>query len=85
MHFAKIPDELAASVSLPPHTREMRKVYSSDSSSDDSLEEKSSEDSEKERRAHLAKLQKQVSISTQCVVAECNLSDSALTIVHPKA
>ncbi|EOA96385.1 Bromodomain testis-specific protein, partial [Anas platyrhynchos] len=60
MHFAKIPDELAASVSLPLHTREMRKVYSSDSSSDDSLEEKSSEDSEKERRAHLAKLQKQL-------------------------
>ncbi|XP_032048209.1 LOW QUALITY PROTEIN: bromodomain testis-specific protein [Aythya fuligula] len=60
MHFAKIPDELAASVSFPLHTREMRKVYSSDSSSDDSLEEKSSEDSEKERRAHLAKLQKQL-------------------------
>uniref|UniRef100_A0A8B9I8Z3 Bromodomain testis-specific protein n=1 Tax=Anser brachyrhynchus TaxID=132585 RepID=A0A8B9I8Z3_9AVES len=65
MHFAKIPDEPAASVSLPLHTREMRKVYSSDSSSDDSSEEKSSEDSEKERRVHLAKLQEQVSISTQ--------------------
>ncbi|XP_013042159.1 bromodomain testis-specific protein isoform X1 [Anser cygnoides] len=60
MHFAKIPDEPAASVSLPLHTREMRKVYSSDSSSDDSSEEKSSEDSEKERRVHLAKLQEQL-------------------------
>lgn len=85
MHFAKIPDEPAASVSLPLHTREMRKVYSSDSSSDDSSEEKSSEDSEKERRVHLAKLQEQVSISTRCVVADCNLSDSALAIVHSRA
>ncbi|XP_035188687.1 bromodomain testis-specific protein isoform X2 [Oxyura jamaicensis] len=60
MRFAKIPDEPAASVSLPLCTREIRKAYSSDSSSDDSSEEKSSEDSEKERRVHLAKLQEQL-------------------------
>ncbi|NXI69016.1 BRDT protein, partial [Anseranas semipalmata] len=60
MHFAKIPDEPVASVPLPQHPREMTKAYSSDSSSDDSSEEKLSEDSEKERRVHLAKLQEQL-------------------------
>lgn len=64
MHFAKIPDEPIASVPLPQPTREMTEAYSSESSNYDSSEEKSSEGSE-ERTVRLAKLQEQVSISTQ--------------------
>nr|XP_009500567.1 PREDICTED: bromodomain-containing protein 3-like [Phalacrocorax carbo] len=60
MHFAKIPDEPAASVPLPQPTKEMMEAYSSDSSNDDSSEEKSSEDSEQERTVHFAKLQEQL-------------------------
>ncbi|XP_067157041.1 bromodomain testis-specific protein [Apteryx mantelli] len=60
MHFAKIPDEPVASVSLSQPTRQMTKAYSSKSSSDQSSEEKSSEDSENERAMHLAKLQEQL-------------------------
>uniref|UniRef100_A0A8B9P0F4 Bromodomain testis-specific protein n=1 Tax=Apteryx owenii TaxID=8824 RepID=A0A8B9P0F4_APTOW len=60
MHFAKIPDEPVASVSLSQPTRQMTKAYSSKSSSDQSSEEKSSEDSENERATHLAKLQEQL-------------------------
>lgn len=66
MHFAKIPDEAVASVPLPQPTREMTEAYSSESSNDDSSDEKSFEDSEQERTVHLAKLQEQVSISSQC-------------------
>ncbi|XP_059677985.1 bromodomain testis-specific protein [Gavia stellata] len=60
MHFAKIPDEPVASVHLPQPTREMTEAYSSESSNDDSLEEKSSGDSEQERTVHLTKLQEQL-------------------------
>lgn len=66
MNFAKIPHEPVASVPLPQPTRERTEAYSSESSDDNSSEEKSSEDSEQERTVHLAKLQEQVSISTQC-------------------
>ncbi|NWR92231.1 BRDT protein, partial [Furnarius figulus] len=60
MHFAKIPDEPAASAHLPQHVREVTESYSSESSNDDSSEEKSSEDSEEEKRVQLAKLQEQL-------------------------
>ncbi|NXC27230.1 BRDT protein, partial [Campylorhamphus procurvoides] len=60
MHFAKIPDEPAASAHLPQPVREVTEPYSSESSNDDSSEEKSSEDSEEEKRVHLAKLQEQL-------------------------
>uniref|UniRef100_G1N8D0 Bromodomain testis-specific protein n=1 Tax=Meleagris gallopavo TaxID=9103 RepID=G1N8D0_MELGA len=82
-HFAKIPDEPATSVLLPQHTREITKAYSSDSSSDDSSEEKSSEDFEKKRTVYLAKLQEQVTTRSQH--CDCNISDSALTVVYSKA
>ncbi|XP_048800684.1 bromodomain testis-specific protein [Lagopus muta] len=59
-HFAKIPDEPATSVLLPQHAREITKAYSRDSSSDDSSEEKSTEDFKKERTVYLAKLQEQL-------------------------
>lgn len=64
MHFAKIPQEPVVTVRLPQPARKITDAYSSESSSNDSSEEKSSEDSEQERTVHLAKLQKQVSIST---------------------
>nr|XP_009912087.1 PREDICTED: bromodomain-containing protein 3-like [Haliaeetus albicilla] len=60
MHFAKVPDEAVASVPLPQPTREMTEAYSSESSNDDSSEEKPFEDSEQERTVHLAKLQEQL-------------------------
>ncbi|XP_010581054.1 PREDICTED: bromodomain testis-specific protein [Haliaeetus leucocephalus] len=59
-HFAKVPDEAVASVPLPQPTREMTEAYSSESSNDDSSEEKPFEDSEQERTVHLAKLQEQL-------------------------
>ncbi|NXE20756.1 BRDT protein, partial [Ardeotis kori] len=59
-HFAKIPDEPVASVPLLQPMREMTEADSSESSNDDSYEEKSSEDSEQKRTVHLAKLQEQL-------------------------
>uniref|UniRef100_A0A8C5IDC0 Bromodomain testis-specific protein n=1 Tax=Junco hyemalis TaxID=40217 RepID=A0A8C5IDC0_JUNHY len=59
MHFAKIPDEAAASDDLPQPVREMTEAYSSESSNENSSEEKSSEDSEEERKVNLKKLQEQ--------------------------
>ncbi|XP_021148150.1 bromodomain testis-specific protein isoform X2 [Columba livia] len=60
MRFAKIPDEPVASVHLPQPAREMTEANFSESSNDDSSEEISSEDSDQERAAHLAKLQEQL-------------------------
>ncbi|KAM6124280.1 bromodomain testis-specific protein [Pterocles gutturalis] len=60
MHFAKIPDEPVASVSLLQPTREVTEASTSESNNNDSSEEKSSEDSEQERTVHLAKLQEQL-------------------------
>ncbi|NXI94550.1 BRDT protein, partial [Psophia crepitans] len=65
MHFAEIPDEPVASVLLSQPTREMTGAYSSESSNDDSSEEKLSEDSEQERTAHLAKLREQLQVVEQ--------------------
>ncbi|NWU61669.1 BRDT protein, partial [Pterocles burchelli] len=60
MHFAKIPDEPVASVSLPQPTREVTEASTSESSNNDSPEEKLSEDSEQERTVQLAKLQEKL-------------------------
>ncbi|KAM6305422.1 bromodomain testis-specific protein [Aegotheles albertisi] len=59
MHFAKIPDEPAASIPWQQPVREMTEAYSSESSNESS-EEKSSEDSEQERTVCIAKLQEQL-------------------------
>ncbi|NXR20377.1 BRDT protein, partial [Cinclus mexicanus] len=65
MHFAKIPDEPVASDHLPQPVRERTEAYSSESSNDNPSEEKSSEDSEEERKVHLKKLQEQLKVLHQ--------------------
>ncbi|XP_010189113.1 PREDICTED: bromodomain testis-specific protein-like, partial [Mesitornis unicolor] len=65
MHFAKIPNEAVASVSLPQPTREITAVYSSESSKDDSSVEKSSEYSEQEGTVRLEKLQEHLKAADQ--------------------
>ncbi|NXW54734.1 BRDT protein, partial [Eurystomus gularis] len=59
MRFAKISHEPAASVPLSQPRREITKAYSSQSSNDDSPEEKSSQDYDK-AIVHLAKIQEQL-------------------------
>ncbi|KAM6327583.1 bromodomain testis-specific protein [Podargus strigoides] len=64
-HFAKMPAEPVTSVPLPQPVRKITKVYYSKGSTDDSSEEKSSEDSEKERKMQITNLQEKLNAIQQ--------------------